>query len=327
MKVLVTGGAGYIGSFAVRELVSRGHDVLVLDNLSTGRREAIDGVPLEVCDIRQPEALEGAFARYRPDAVMHFAGLKSPQESMTEVGRYIDVNITGTANLLARADRFGVGTFVLSSSCAVYGTPQVCPVDEQAPLRPTSPYGESKLIAERLVHWYGQTKGMRYANLRYFNAGGAAPDGSLGEYLPSVVRQLVPSAIRAALGLTPHVEVFGDDYPTADGTALRDYIHVVDLAAAHVMVLEKLRTTEVSGVYNLGQGTSYSVLEVLDAVRRVSGREVPVRMSPRREGDPSVSWAQPEAAASVFGWKPRYDLDAIVASAWEWHRDHPESLV
>lgn len=326
MRVLVSGGAGYIGSFAVRGLLARGHEVLVLDNLSTGRREAVPGQRVEVVDVRDEPAVTRVVAGFEPDAVIHFAALKSPQESVARPGLYLDVNVTGTANLLDAATRHGARHFVLSSSCAVYGTPQVCPVDERAPARPVSPYGESKLISERLVERCARARGVRYANLRYFNAAGAALDGSLGEHLPPVARQVVPLAVRAALGLEPCLNVFGDDYPTRDGTALRDYVHVEDLARGHVDVLDALSAEDVSGTYNLGQGVPTSVREVVRALGRAAGCEVPVRVGPRREGDPSVSWADSGLAGRVFDWVPRHGLDDIVGSAWRWHHDHPETL-
>ena len=198
--------------------------------------------------------------------------------------------------------------------------------DEQAPLRPVSLYGESKLISERLVDWYARTRNMRYANLRYFNAAGAALDGSLGEYLPPVVRQVLPLAIRATLGLEPYLNVFGSDYPTQDGTALRDYVHVEDLARGHVEVLDALCDEDVSGTYNLGRGAPASVREVVQALQQMSGREVPIRIAPRRQGDPSISWAESGLAKRVFGWAHRYALDDIVRSAWEWHSTRPETL-
>ncbi|MFE8944817.1 UDP-glucose 4-epimerase GalE [Streptomyces sp. NPDC007856] len=319
MKVLLTGGAGYIGSFVARELTARGHAVLVLDNLSTGRREAIPDTALDVADIRDGDAVMRSFARFRPDSLIHFAALKSPEESMSDPARYFEVNVSGTVNLLAAAARYGVERFVFSSSAAVYGTPQVCPVDETAPAGPQSPYGESKYLGERMIESQSATTGMRFACLRYFNAAGAATDGSLGEFAHEGSRQLVPQAVAVARGLLPRLQIFGADYPTSDGTAVRDYIHVEDLAEAHVRVTEGLDRPERSGTYNLGQGRGTSVLEVTGELRRISGAEIPMEFAARRAGDPAVSWADVGLVQRTFGWAARRDLQDILSSAWAWH--------
>ncbi|MFE3765086.1 UDP-glucose 4-epimerase GalE [Streptomyces sp. NPDC059104] len=317
--MLLTGGAGYIGSFVVRELAARGHELLVIDNLSSGRAEAIPGAPLVVADIRDEGAVMAAFDRFRPDCVIHLAALKSPEESCQDPARYFDVNVTGTVNLLRAAHRYQVGRFVFSSSAAVYGTPQVCPVDETAPAAPQSPYGESKYVGERLVASQSASTGMRYACLRYFNVAGAAADASLGEFSSTEARQLVPRAVSVARNLLPALTVFGVDYPTEDGTALRDYIHVMDLARAHVHVAEGLEDAGRSGTYNLGRGEGVSVLALVERLRGISGAEVALDVAPRRAGDMAASWADAGLVRQTFGWHAEYDLHDILSSAWAWH--------
>ncbi|MGW7259918.1 UDP-glucose 4-epimerase GalE [Streptomyces sp. NPDC054834] len=326
MRVLVTGGAGYVGSFTVRDLVKAGHEPLIVDNLSSGRREAVGDVPLTVADVRDVDNLRAVFQHFRPRAVLHFAALKSSEESLAQIATYYDVNVVGTHNVLAACADTGVERFIFSSSCAVYGTPSVCPVNEATPVRPESPYGETKYLSERMIASYAQVTGMRYANLRYFNAAGAAPDGSLGEYTTAASRQLVPVAVRAALGLIPGIQVFGHDYPTADGTALRDYVHVVDLARAHVRVLDHIDEEPWSGAVNVGTGRPASVRELLGTVRSVSGRDFDVHPAPRRPGDPGASWADPTLARERFGWKAEFGLDDIVRTTWAWHTSSPASL-
>ncbi|ANW18063.1 UDP-glucose 4-epimerase GalE [Streptomyces clavuligerus] len=326
MRVLVTGGAGYVGSFTVRGLAAAGHDVVVADNLSTGRREAVAEHDLRVVDILDTEALRRVFQGFRPDAVIHFAALKSSEASLRDITTYYRVNVTGTQNVLGLCAETGVGRFVFSSSCAVYGTPQICPVDESAPVRPESPYGESKYLCERMIASYGRATGMRYANLRYFNAAGAAADGALGENAGPSATQILPVAVRTALGLVPTLRIFGGDYPTADGTALRDYIHVEDLARAHARVVEELDSDDRNGAVNLGRGEPVSVRELVDALEKVSGRTIDVSTVPRRPGDPALSWADPALAESRFGWRAEHSFDDIVRTAWAWHTRVPASL-
>ncbi|CAM5587140.1 UDP-glucose 4-epimerase GalE (plasmid) [Streptomyces viridifaciens] len=324
MRVLVTGGAGYIGSFLVRWLLAQGHTVRVLDNLSTGRREAIPDVPVDVFDVRDSDAVSAITRNFAPEAIIHLAGVKSSAESVQRPHVYYDINVTGTAVLLRAAVLHGVERFVFSSSCAVYGSPQVCPVDERTAPRPQSPYGDTKLACERMLDWHARVSGMRFASLRYFNVAGAAEDGSLGQFTGPETVQLVPLAIKAALGGKP-LQIFGGDYPTKDGTAVRDYIHVEDLAAAHVRVLERLDTSEVSGVYNLGTGQPASVQEIVTAVEEAAGRPVPHTMTCRRAGDPAVSWADAAQARQVFDWAPKRDLRDIVSSSWLWHTSSARS--
>jgi UDP-glucose-4-epimerase GalE len=259
------------------------------------------------------------FERFRPECVIHLAALKSPEESCQDPARYFDVNVTGTVNILRAAARHQVSRFVFSSSAAVYGTPHVCPVDETAPPNPQSPYGESKYVAERLVVSQAAVSGMRYACLRYFNVAGAAPDASLGEYSDAEARQLVPRAVAVARRVLPELEVFGSDYPTEDGTALRDYIHVMDLSRAHVHVAEGLGEAGRCGTYNLGRGEGVSVLSLVQRLRGISGAEVPVHLAPRRPGDMAASWADADLVERVFGWRAEHGLHEILSSAWSWH--------
>jgi len=318
MAVLVTGGAGYIGSHTVRTLRERGRDVVVLDSLEHGHEAAVLGVPLVVGDIGDRELLARVMADYRVDAVVHFAAYKAAGESVTQPGRYFVNNVGKTAVLLEALQSSGIGHIVFSSSCAVYGTPTVLPVDEDHPLNPESPYGESKMLVERMLAWLD----LRSASLRYFNAAGASFDAAIGE--DSVLSlNLIPRAMKAALGQIEELTVFGTDYPTPDGTAIRDYVHVVDLADAHVRALEALESGVASFTVNLGTGVGSSVQEIVDTTRAVSGVDLPVRLSDRRAGDPVAVYADNRRAAAVLGWKPQYGLDDIVATAWRWHSTHP----
>ena len=318
MNVLVTGGAGYIGSHTVRQLRKRGDEVVVLDSLEFGHRDSVADTPLVVGDIADGDLVADAIGRYRVDSIIHFAAYKAVGESFENPGRYFINNVGGTARLLEAAYRNGVRRFVFSSTCAVYGTPESTPIDESAPINPESPYGETKALVERMLHWYDKSLGMRSTSLRYFNAAGAAMDGSLGEDW-SLTQNLVPLAMKALLGKRPPLQVFGTDYPTPDGTAIRDYIHVDDLADAHLRSLDYLAGGGPSTVINVGTGTGSSVREVLEAAEQAAGRPVPYVDSPRRPGDPVALCADNRRAREVLGWAPLYGLEEIVSSAWQWH--------
>jgi UDP-glucose 4-epimerase len=322
VSVLVTGGAGYIGSHTVRELVEGGRDVVVLDNLEHGFAAAVGDVPLVVGDVRDRALVDKTVAEHGVDAVVHFAAYKAPGESMADPGRYFENNTCGSLALLEALVAAGVERFVFSSTCAVYGTPSVLPVAEDHPLGPESPYGESKAMVEQMLRWFDACHGLRSVSLRYFNASGAADDGAIGEDW-SATTNLIPLAMKAALGHRPPLEVFGLDYPTPDGSAIRDYVHVVDLSRAHVLALEHLEAGGSSEVVNLGTGVGSSVLEVVAAAERAGGVQVPWTASPRRPGDPVAVYASYARAASVLGWAPTRGLDEIVASAWRWHSTHP----
>ena len=322
MNVLVTGGAGYIGSVTAQALLDASHRVVVVDDLTTGHHDAVPAAArLVVHDVGDAEAMRALMAEERVEAVMHFAALSLVGDSMRQPLRYYRRNVGGAIGLLEACAAAGVGRFVLSSTAAVYGTPTSVPIPETAELRPESVYGETKLAIERLLHWLSVTQGLGYAALRYFNAAGAA--GGRGEdHRPET--HLIPLVLQAALGRLEEVTVFGTDYPTPDGTAVRDYVHVEDLAAAHVLALEALEPGR-GAAYNLGNGAGFSVREVIDACRRVTGVDLRVREGPRRAGDPPVLVADASRAAAELCWRPRHtSLDAIVASAWEWHRSHPE---
>ena len=322
MKVLVTGGAGYIGSVTAQALLDAGHRVVVVDDLSTGHRDAVpEGARLHVQDVGDAAALGRLMAAEGVEAVMHFAALSLVGESMQQPLRYYRNNVAGALALLEACEAAGVQRFVLSSTAAVYGTPSSVPIPETAELRPESVYGETKLAVERLLHWLSVTKGLGYAALRYFNAAGAAP-GRGEDHRPET--HLVPLVLQAALGKRDGVRVFGTDYSTADGTAVRDYVHVEDLAEAHVLALEALRPGR-GDAYNLGNGAGFSVRQVIEVCRAVTGADLRVTEAPRRAGDPPVLVADAAKAAARLGWRPRRPaIEEIVASAWAWHSAHPD---
>ncbi|MCU0224076.1 MAG: UDP-glucose 4-epimerase GalE [Acidobacteria bacterium] len=325
MAVLVTGGAGYIGSFVLRALAARGIDAVVLDDLSTGHRRAADGWPLEVHSCGDSERVAALMERAGIDAVIHLAALSIVGDSVREPERYWRHNVGGAEGLLTACRKAGVRRFVLSSTAAVYGEPSQLPIPESHPLSPTNPYGDTKVEIERRLAQAQASDGLAWAALRYFNAAGAMPDGSLGEDHP-VETHLIPLALRAAAtgggGDGTELTVFGDDWPTPDGTCLRDYVHVLDLARAHVLALDWLDGHPGGSlVCNLGGGEGTSVRQVLDAVRRATGREVPHRMGPRRAGDPAVLVAAVDRAAAELGWRPeRSDIARVVEDAWAWER-------
>ena len=321
LKVLVTGGAGYVGSHAVLALVEAGHEVVVLDDLSTGHQEAVHGARLVVGDIADGEAISALMGAWGPfEAAMHFAARTQVGESMADPGGYFSVNVAGTLSLLRALVAGGVRWFVFSSSAAVYGEPQRTPIPEDHPLAPTNPYGESKRMVESMLRWFEKAHGLRWVSLRYFNAAGADPGGRTGErHAPET--HLIPSVLLAAAGRREAVEIFGTDWPTADGTCIRDFIHVSDLAEAHRLALDYLASGGESDVFNLGSGHGWSVREVVEACRRITGRDFAVRLAPRRPGDPAVLVASADKARARLGWKPRLSsLDEMVATAWAWHQ-------
>lgn len=317
--VLVTGGAGYVGGFAVRALLAAGERVVVLDDLFRGHRETVPaGVPLVVADLRDAAALRSALAPHEFGAVLHFAAYAYVGESVRDPRMYWENNVGGTLNLLGLCLDRRVREAVFSSTCAVYGEPPVPALDENLPRAPVNPYGWTKRVIEQTLEDYAGAFGLRSFRLRYFNAAGAAEDGSLGEdHEPET--HLIPLVLRAVTTGEP-LRVFGTDWPTPDGTCVRDYVHVEDLATAHVAALRRLRGGHPGGALNLGTGRGTSVREVIDAARRVTGREVPWEAAPRRPGDPPYLVAAPGRAAEVLGWTPRWtSIDRIVASAWAWH--------
>ncbi len=321
MKTLVTGGAGYIGSAVVSELVREGEEVVVFDNLYQGHREAVHPEATFVRgDLANAEAIEAAIAEHQPEAIMHFASYSLVGESMQKPFKYLGENVQCGTNLLEAAAKHGVRRFILSSTANLFGLPERIPIDETTPIRPGSPYGEAKFILERMLHWMDERYGMRYAALRYFNACGAAsPD--LGEdHDPET--HLIPLVLEVALGRRESITIFGDDYETPDGTCIRDYIHVLDLAQAHILALKALDRG--SRTYNLGNGQGYSVKEVVDVARAVTGHSIPVVLGERRAGDPAVLVAASDRVRHELGWKPRFpDLKDIMESAWAWHQLHP----
>lgn len=318
-RVLVTGGAGYIGSHTVKVLAHSGFEPVVLDDLSTGHRWAAKWGSMVEGSLGDGALVRALIASYGIEAVIHFAAHAYVGESVRNPRQYFHNNVVNTLNLLDALVDTGVPHIVFSSSCASYGVPEGNVIPETHRQRPINPYGESKLFVERALHWYCQAYGIKWVALRYFNAAGADPEGELGEaHCPEP--HLIPRIIQAALGELPCVEIYGTDYPTADGTAIRDYVHVTDLAEAHVLALSYLRKGGESAAINLGTGKGYSVREVISAVERVTGRRVPAQEAPRRPGDPPALLADSAKAARVLQWRPRHSsLDAIVQTAWCWH--------
>ena len=320
-RVLVTGGAGYIGGVVVAQLLQRAYDVVVLDDLSNGCRAAVpEGARLAVGDVGDRAALDRLFREYSFDAVMHFAAFIEAGESMKFPAKYFRNNTANALTLLDAVTTHKVPRFVFSSTAALYGTPERTPIEETDTLRPTNTYGETKLLVERMLEWFNRIHGLRYACLRYFNAAGAA--GGQGEdHHPE--SHLIPLTLQVALGQRKDLSIYGTDYPTADGTCVRDYVHVSDLASAHVLVLQALKEKD-KLIYNLGNGHGFSVREVIETARRVTGQAIPALETPRRPGDPAVLVASAEKIKKELGWQPEYaSLEAIVRSAWDWRRAHP----
>ena len=317
MKILITGGAGYIGSVTDRVLKKQGHETVVFDNLKFGHKEAVSG-RLVVGDLLNKEDLE-KLRDERFDAVVHFAALALAGESMEKPYEYIENNILGGLNLLEYIRKSGIKHIVFSSTCAIYGTPEKLPVSEDAEKKPDSVYGESKLTFEKILYWYDRIYGIKHVNLRYFNAAGASLDGKFGEaHDPET--HIIPRAIMAVLGKLDF-ELYGDDYDTKDKTAIRDYIHVEDLANAHILALEKLKESGKSDSFNLGVGRGYSNLEIIDMVKKITGRDFQVKVSARREGDPPIIYSDNKKAENELLFRPQHsDLETIVRTAWEWHK-------
>ncbi len=325
MKILVTGGAGYIGSHAVYGLIQNGYDVVVADNLATGHAEALHPEAL-FCkgDIRDPQFLQALFKTHAIDGVLHFAASSLVGESMENPLKYYDNNLTGTQRLLEAMVAAGVDKIVFSSTAAVYGEPVETPLKETHSAAPLNPYGETKLAMEKLMHWSREIHGIRYTSLRYFNVGGAHGIASIGES-HSPETHLIPLILQVPLGQREALSIFGDDYPTRDGTCVRDYIHIEDLVDAHVLALEKLFGGAQGGIYNLGTGDGYTVREMLEAARKVTGHSIPAEILPRRAGDPAVLVASPHKAIEELGWTPKHaSIEEIIASAWRFHREHPQ---
>jgi UDP-glucose-4-epimerase GalE len=323
--VLVTGGAGYIGSHAAKALSSAGHRVVVFDSLVAGHRDAVKYGEFVKGDILDTAAVRSTLETHRVDAVMHFAAFFDVGESVRAPAKYYRNNVVGTVSVLEAMAAQNVRTLVFSSTCATYGEPVETPITEAHPQRPINSYGESKLAVERALPHYERAYGIRAIALRYFNAAGADPDGELGEdHAPEI--HIIPRALDAATG-GPGLQVFGDDYPTPDGTCLRDYVHVTDLADAHVRALEALARGETAGksdAYNLGTGQPQSVRDVIKAVERVTGRAVPWTLAPRRAGDPAILYAAADKARAALGWTPKFpSIDDIVRTAWTWRQAHP----
>ena len=317
--ILVTGGAGYVGSHACKALAAAGHTPVAYDNLSRGHREFVRWGPLEEGDIRDGARVDAVIGRHRIDAVMHFAAFAYVGESVEQPALYYRNNVGGTLELLEAMRRAGVGLMVFSSTCSTYGVPERMPIAEDAEQRPINPYGAGKSMIERVLSDYGLAYGLRSVALRYFNAAGCDPDEEVGEdHDPET--HLIPRVLMAADGKLPHVDIFGTDYPTPDGTCLRDYVHVTDLAAGHVQALDYLERGGATTAVNLGTGRGFSVREVIAAAERVTGRRIPVREAARRAGDPPVLVADATRARAVLGFAPRFtEIEPIVATAWRWH--------
>lgn len=322
LRVLVTGGAGYIGSVAVETLLDMGHSVVVYDNLVKGHRGAVDGRARFVeGDLADIALLESTLRDYGVEAVMHFAAYSLVGESMEDPGKYFDNNICASLNLAQAMLKTDARMLVFSSSAATYGMPEGNIIKETDPQEPINPYGESKLMFENMLRWFDELNGLRYVSLRYFNAAGASE--KYGE-VHDPETHIIPIVLQVALGQRPYVQIYGGDYPTPDGTAIRDYIHVVDLAQAHLLAMAWLAEGGASGVFNLGNGEGFSVKQVVDTAREVTGRDIPAQIGPRRPGDPPILVASSEEITSKLGWQPKYPhLKEIIKTAWDWQQRHP----
>ena len=326
MSILVCGGAGYVGSHCLEALKAAGYDCVVVDDLSRGHRAAVGESPLYVGNIADDALMDRVFREHHIEVVLHFAAASQVGESMKEPLLYYENNLCATVALLRSMRRHEVGRIVFSSSAAVYGEPDTVPIPEESPKAPTNTYGETKLAMERLMHWCHVAYGLEYVSLRYFNAAGASPSGIIGEdHTPET--HLIPLVLQAAQGRREKVSIFGDDYPTPDGTCIRDYIHTSDLASAHLLAARRLLAGEGSGIFNLGSEHGLSVRQIIDAARKVTGRDFPVEVVPRRAGDPAVLIASNRKAREELGWVPAHsDAESILASAWAWHSSHPDGF-
>lgn len=322
MSILVTGGAGYIGSHCVAALVSRGIDTVVVDNLSKGHRASLKGGRLYVGDVGDRVFLEDVFRREHIEAVIHFAAFSLVGESMSMPEQYFRNNCMAGLTLVDTMVKYGVPYLIFSSTAATYGEPEKQPIEEGDRTEPTNPYGATKLAIENMLKWCDCAYNIRYVALRYFNAAGSDTEAGIGEdHNPE--SHLIPLVMKTALGQRDHIGIFGEDYPTPDGTCVRDYIHVKDLAEAHLLALEYLERGGSSDVFNLGNGAGYSVREIIETARRITGKEIKAVVEPRRGGDPSVLIASNKKAAEILGWKPVLGLDQIISDAWAWHSGHP----
>ena len=326
MKILVVGGAGYIGSHTVHALCERGDKVVVMDSLVTGHLQSVHPkAKFFLGDVRNRKDLITVFQENKFDAVVHFAAFIEVGESVSNPLKYFDNNSAGMITLLEVMRDFKVGRLVFSSTAAVYGEPRNIPILEDDPKEPTSPYGESKLIMERVMKWTGEAHGIRWVSLRYFNVGGALPGGTIGEdHNPE--SHLIPLILRVPMGLRESISIYGDDYPTPDGTCIRDYLYIMDLADAHLKAVDYLARGGESVICNLGNGQGFSVKEMIETARKVTGHPLPVVVTPRRPGDPARLVASSERARKVLGWKPKTGIEKIIATAWEWHSKHPRGF-
>lgn len=326
MSVLVCGGAGYIGSHTVSELLDRGEDVVVADNLQKGHKKAVLGGKLMICDLRDSDFLDKVFSENTIDSVIQFAADSLVGESVEDPLKYYNNNVVSTLSLLSKMKQYGVDKIVFSSTAATYGEPQNIPIMETDPTIPTNPYGQTKLAVEKALKWCYEAYDIKYTALRYFNAAGAHISGKIGEdHNPET--HLIPIILQAALGQRDSITIFGDDYNTEDGTCVRDYIHVTDLADAHILALDKMRADGKSNIYNLGNGNGFSVKEVVDITRKVTGVDIKAELGERRPGDPAILVASSEKAKKELNWKPKYnDLGTIIETAWKWHKENPNGF-
>lgn len=326
MAILVCGGAGYIGSHMVAELLEKGKEVVVLDNLEKGHKDALLGGKLYIGDLRDKDILNKIFTENKIDAVIDFAAYSLVGESMTEPIKYFNNNVYGTINLLESMKEHNIKYIVFSSTAATYGEPKEVPILEESETIPTNAYGESKLIVEKILRWCDHAYGIKYTTLRYFNAAGAHINGKIGEdHSPET--HLIPLILDVALGKRDKIMIFGDDYNTKDGSCIRDYIHVSDLASAHSLALERLMNGGESRIYNLGNGTGFSVKEMIEIARKVTNHSIPAEVAPRRAGDPAVLIASSDKAVEELNWQPKFNsVETIIETAWNWHKNHPNGF-